>query len=278
MAQQQSLLIAFSSDQQIITAVNTGANAQSFAVEWVHSAAQFGTQDAHDRPGEPVRAGQSASLVQYLTRCQPHLLLFDFTVQEDETIPVLRWLGMIKSSAATRRLPVLAVVGSAEQATLAREAGADGTVGREQLDQIGDTISQLARQENSAEMQTACEQPLSELARHGIALFNAGQFYEAHHGLEDAWNDDTTVAKDLYRAILQVAVAYLQIERGNYRGAVKMFLRVRQWLDPLPDTCRGVDIAQLRADATAAHDQVIALGAAQIADFDRALLKPIQLA
>jgi hypothetical protein len=48
---------------------------------------------------------------------------------------------------------------------------------------------------------------------------------------------------EVYRAVLQVAVAYFQIERGNYNGAAKMFLRLRQWIDPLPDYCRGIDIA-----------------------------------
>jgi predicted metal-dependent hydrolase len=51
--------------------------------------------------------------------------------------------------------------------------------------------------------------------------------------------------------VLQVAVAYLQIERGNPNGAKKIFLRSRQWLSPLPDTCRGVDVKQLKKDAAA---------------------------
>ena len=54
--------------------------------------------------------------------------------------------------------------------------------------------------------------------------------------LKEAWRQDTGAARDFYRGILQVGIAYYQIERGNYRGAVKMLLRVRQWLDPLPDS------------------------------------------
>ena len=72
-----------------------------------------------------------------------------------------------------------------------------------------------------------------------------------------------------------MAVAYLQIERGNYNGALKMFLRVRQWIDPLPDLCRGVDVAQLRADARHVHESLLALGREGIGRFDRRLFKRV---
>jgi hypothetical protein len=51
--------------------------------------------------------------------------------------------------------------------------------------------------------------------------------------------------------LIQVAVAYLQVQRGNLRGAQKILLRLRQWLDPLPSPCRGVDVAALRAQMEA---------------------------
>jgi hypothetical protein len=72
-----------------------------------------------------------------------------------------------------------------------------------------------------------------------------------------------------------VAVAYLQIERGNYNGALKMFLRMRQWLDPLPAVCRGVDVAQLRRDARTARQALEALGPGRIHEFERGLFKPV---
>jgi predicted metal-dependent hydrolase len=74
---------------------------------------------------------------------------------------------------------------------------------------------------------------------------------------------------------LQVAVAYYQIQRGNYNGAAKMFLRMRQWIDPLPDRCRGVDVARLRAEAREAHRALVALGPERLHEFDRSLLRPV---
>jgi hypothetical protein len=90
-----------------------------------------------------------------------------------------------------------------------------------------------------------------------------------------AWMDDESPGREVYRAVLQVAVAYLQIERGNYKGAAKMFLRLRQWIDPLPDSCRGIDIARLRSEAQAVYRELITLGPEHIADFNLNLLRPI---
>jgi uncharacterized protein len=124
-------------------------------------------------------------------------------------------------------------------------------------------------------LEQACQAPLSEMAQQGLRLFNQGEYFEAHEALEAAWLQDQTPGRELYQGILQVGIAYLQIERGNYIGARKMFLRARQWLDPLPDQCRGVQVAQLRQDARNAEAALRALGGEWIAEFDRALLKPV---
>jgi predicted metal-dependent hydrolase len=79
----------------------------------------------------------------------------------------------------------------------------------------------------------------------------------------------------LYQGVLQVAVAYFEVRRNNYRGAVKMFQRARHWLDPLPDICRGIDIAHFRKDAYAVYDQILVLGPTRLKEIDPALIKPI---
>jgi hypothetical protein len=54
-----------------------------------------------------------------------------------------------------------------------------------------------------------------------------------------------------------------------------MFLRMRQWLDPLPDRCRGVDVLNLRSDAEKVYTELLALGAERVGEFDRSLFKPV---
>ena len=123
-----------------------------------------------------------------------------------------------------------------------------------------------------------CAEPLPPPAREAIALFNAGEYYRQHDLLEALWMAEPGPVRDLYRGILQVGVAYYHITQGNRRGALKMLLRSAQWLARLPDVCRGVDIAQLRADANRVRAALEAADAADTARFDRSLLKPIRRA
>lgn len=271
----KSIIVGFVSDLMFASKIGNVADKLGYSVKWVQSAEQFGTVTQPDRPGEPISGGQATHLTAYLTEKYPALLIFDL---DNKAIPSQRWIGLLKSSAATRRIPILAYAAHVNTETLKAglAAGCDHVVTRGKLTaDLPTLIETFARKTDDNAIQSACTQPLSTLAQTGIDLFNQQQFYEAHHSLEDAWNGDKTPARELYRAILQVAVAYYQIERGNYRGAVKMFLRVRQWLEPLPERCRGINIGQLRQDVTAAHTHLTGLGADHIAQFDRAYFKPI---
>lgn len=81
---------------------------------------------------------------------------------------------------------------------------------------------------------------------------------------------------DLYRAILQAGAAHYQIERGNHRGALKMLLHSMQWLAILPDVCQGVDVRQLREDSYGVGAKLERVNPADIAQFDRGLLKLVR--
>jgi hypothetical protein len=158
----------------------------------------------------------------------------------------------------------------------AKYAGADRVISRSGFFRaLSKLIQEYAKIPDYDSLLDACHTTLSELAIKGLEMFNQKVYFEAHEYLEDAWNEDQTSGRELYRAILQIAVAYLQIERKNYNGAAKMFLRVRQWIDPLPDLCRGVDVAGLRKDAKHVHETLLNLGEKGIADFDLSLLKPV---
>ncbi len=125
------------------------------------------------------------------------------------------------------------------------------------------------------QIERACQGALHPLALRGIALFNARDYFGAHEALETAWREERGAIRDVYRGILQVGLAYYHIQRLNYRGAVKMFRRCRQWLDPFPDTCRGIDLGQLRSDFLRAEEEVLRLGPEKLAYFNHELLKPL---
>jgi hypothetical protein len=121
-----------------------------------------------------------------------------------------------------------------------------------------------------------CYGTLHARAKDGLRLFNEGEYFEAHEALEDAWNAEEGTTKDLYRGILQVAVAYLHITRGNYDGAVKVFERSRKWLGGIPDVCKGVHVRELMDDSEIAFKELQRLGKDRIAEFDLKSLKPVR--
>jgi predicted metal-dependent hydrolase len=120
-----------------------------------------------------------------------------------------------------------------------------------------------------------CKESLHPFAIKGLVAFNKGEYFLAHEFLEDAWKDDRTDGRDLYQGVLQVAVAYYQITKLNFRGAMKMFQRSRKWLDPLPDTCRGIDVAKLRSDAFNMYNLLVDLGPEQMSEISPESMQPV---
>jgi predicted metal-dependent hydrolase len=271
------LLIAFCGDLFFTSRITSTGEGLGYIVQTIARVEEI----VPDESGVPARQsaasldGPGAALLEQLTLKRPSLIVFDLNNHE---IPWRDWIVLIKTSPATRRIPILCFGAHREVEVMnnAKSAGADVVVARAQfVEALGDLIQKYARRIDHNALRQACQQPLTKIALRGLEEFNQGQFFEAHETLETAWNMDTTPGRELYRAILQVAVAYLQIERGNYPGAMKMFLRLRQWIDPLPETCRGVNVAQLRADAWQAREALIALGKDRIGEFDRKLFKPV---
>src|SRR5512145_1086786 len=111
-----------------------------------------------------------------------------------------------------------------------------------------------------------CDAPLHPQAAEGLRLFNAGEYFEAHEALEDAWNAEPGKVRELYRGILQIAVVYLHITRRNYAGAVKVFGRSQRWLKDWPDVCRGIQVEELRRNAADVMTEIQRLGKEHIGD------------
>ncbi len=274
---QLPLIVGFVADLMFSARIESTAQRLKFDVHWIETADQIAPGDPQRLArvsAEPV-SGSAAELIDQLSRRHPALIMIDLG---NSAIPWRDWLPLIKSVPATRRIPVICFGSHVDVDTMkmARSCGADAVLARSRfVKDLPDLILRYARIPDYAAVEAACKQPLSSLALQGLEEFNRGEYFESHESLEDAWNEDQSAGRDLYRAVLQVAVAYLQIKRGNYPGAVKMFFRVRQWIDPLPDTCRGINIAQLRADAEQVRLSLLALGADKISDFDHSHFRPV---
>jgi predicted metal-dependent hydrolase len=128
----------------------------------------------------------------------------------------------------------------------------------------------------SDEINQACDEALPTDALRGLEYFNTGEYFEAHEYLENAWREERREIRDLYRAVLQVAVGYYHLTRGNFTGAQKMFSRSRKFLDLLPEVCQGIHLAQLRKDMDRVEAEMILLGPERITSFNRSLLKKVE--
>jgi uncharacterized protein len=272
------LVVAFVDDLMFTTRIQNVVRGLDYRVRWVGKASEIeGKANAElEAPGEQL-SGKAGRLFELITSWQPALLLFDLA---NSAVPWERWMAMLKSSPATRRIPIIAFGPhtNVEMMQKARSLGAEAVLARSRFtDDMPAILQNHIRVQDSEAILAACKEDLAPLARSGIEKFNRGEYYAGHDDLEEAWRQDDGAARDLYRGILQVGIAYYQIDRGNYRGAAKMLLRVRQWLDPLPDICRGVNVEQLRKDATATYEELVALGPDQINLFDRGLFRPVRL-
>lgn len=276
----QDLPVILGFIEDLIAAVRIDNTARELGFEFQHweqpGEDKLGElEDANQQWAEPL-LGVDASLMDKITRLQPALIVFDLG---NRTIPTLKWIAIITSVPATRGIPVLAYGPHVDQEMLnaARDAGATLSIARSKFfKQLPDLLSDQARVIDTDALLETCLEDLPHLARRGLEEFNRGEYFKAHDSLELAWMEEQTAGRDLYRSILQIAVAYYQIERGNYNGAAKMFLRMRKWLSPLPDTCRGINIKQLRLDVEAVHTELISLGPEGIEEFNLSLLKPVE--
>lgn len=256
-------IVGFVQNLFYIPAIENAAARVGYEVIWIENAHTF----------QPHRR-----LLDLLSRKQPALLILDLTSPE---IPWKEWLAWLTVIPETRQIPVICFGPHVDvQAfNLARSIGAAAVFARSRfLKDLPGILSKYARAAPIEHHSEICKQPISEQAQAGIALFNERKYFEAHEELEAAWMADSGKARELYRGILQVGVAYLQIERGNYRGALKMLFRARQWLHPFPNICRGIDVERVRQDADRVYTELVRIGESQILDLDRALFGKVWFA
>jgi hypothetical protein len=219
-------------------------------------------------------AGQD--ITDTLVARQPWLVLVDLAQSGWQPFVI-----SAKTSPATRKMPILAIAPFADAALIeqARKAGCDAVVTREAFmtDAMG-MIQMHARLDESEQLLRQAQEPLPESAHQAIEQFNAGEYFEQHETFEHLWRAEPGPVRQMYQGILQVGVAYYQIQRRNYAGARKLFQRAWQYLSVLPDVCQSVDIAQLRLDAQTAQAELERLGPERMAEFPSALMKPVRYA
>jgi predicted metal-dependent hydrolase len=80
----------------------------------------------------------------------------------------------------------------------------------------------------------------------GIALFNRGEFFEAHEVLEDVWRPSAEPERRFLQALIQVAVGLHHHSKGNSIGAASLLRRASRNLEGYADDFCGIALAPLR--------------------------------
>lgn len=216
--------------------------------------------------GRPVIVETPAAFVDAMDREFPVLALVDLDAPGDWAAAIAR----CKLRPHSRQTPIYAFGAhvNVEQLQAARAAGADYAWARSRM--MAELPALVERHLHPPVRYPAgWDEPLSEPARLGVEAFNRGEYFEQHEYFEEAWKEESRPIREFYQGVLQVGVAFLLIERGAWAGAIKAFRRGLPRLRDLPPVCQGVDLAALRASATAIHAEIVALGPDRLHEFDR---------
>ena len=94
-----------------------------------------------------------------------------------------------------------------------------------------------------------------ELER-GLEAIRAGNYFEAHEELELAWRAAAPEERDFYQGLVHVAVAWYQAGRGRPVATARQLEKAGRRLGPFAPAHRGVDVAAVLAQVSAAREVV----------------------
>ena len=77
----------------------------------------------------------------------------------------------------------------------------------------------------------------------GLEEFNGGHYFACHETLETLWKGLSGDEKTLVQGIIQVSVAYYHLNRGNTKGALRLFDRALPRIEPYLPTWLDLDLA-----------------------------------
>jgi len=92
----------------------------------------------------------------------------------------------------------------------------------------------------------------------GTDEFSRRLFFECHDTLEELWSGMRGPSRDFFQGLIQAAVGFYHLDRGNREGARRLFDRALLRLARYPARYAGVDAGPLRASVTRFRDALAA--------------------
>ena len=85
-------------------------------------------------------------------------------------------------------------------------------------------------------------------------LFNAEKFFEAHEVLEALWRETTGPERDFYQGLIQVAAAFVHVQKGTPDGADQLLKKAEKKLKKYGPSFLGLEIPALLKQAALVLD------------------------
>lgn len=83
----------------------------------------------------------------------------------------------------------------------------------------------------------------------GVEQFNSRRFWDAHEAWEEIWLHAASDVDQFLQGLIQVAAAYHHLQRGTFRGGVRLFDAGLRRLQPFPSGFCGVSREAVEAAA-----------------------------
>lgn len=91
----------------------------------------------------------------------------------------------------------------------------------------------------------------------GVALFNDGQFWNAHEAWEEVWKRHPENSRIFFQGLIQVAAGFHQLRRAIPHGVDK-HLRNALWkLRPFQPQCLGINVQTFIRSVEDVHSQAV---------------------
>jgi predicted metal-dependent hydrolase len=116
-----------------------------------------------------------------------------------------------------------------------------------------------------------------ELLQLGVDRFNAKQFFEAHEAWEEVWLDAERELRAFYQGLIQVAAAYVHLQRNEYPGTVKLLHEGLRKIEAYPPITLGVDLAALAKASREVERRVLEVGEKRLKEIDITTLPRVEI-
>ena len=94
----------------------------------------------------------------------------------------------------------------------------------------------------------------------GVGHFNRREFWEAHESWETIWLAAETDLEQFLQGLIQIAAAYHHVQRGTFRGAIRLFESGLRRLSAFPANYCGIDRSAAEAAAKRDRERLLTSG------------------